>query len=422
MRRFGALSAPEQSAKYIVEREPTLIRGFELLATAHIGVAALRELISSLALQGRLVGQVSTDEPATSLIRRIATANGRGYPQFVDADLPTGWARVSFGDYANRLNTGPFGSLIGKGDYVSGGVPLVNPSHMRRGRIAAEVGVAVSPQKAIELAPYALATGDIVFARRGEVGRTALVTDNEDGWLCGTGSFFACFEREVDRAFVQLVFDSIGMRRYLAGAAVGVTMVNLNQRMLRNAVLDLPPLAEQHRIVARVEELMKLCDALEQSGRLADEQHERLVSALFDALAASESAHALAENWQRIAEHFDLLLDRPEAIDDFEQTILQLAVDGLLVLDDKGRGKLEETTLGTVVSFLNGYAFKSEWFRSDGVRLVRNVNIAHGKLTWANGARVDDSVALDLKRFALRADDLVISLDLGATAAELDGQ
>ena len=95
-----------------------------------------------------------------------------------------------------------------------------------------------------------------------------------------------------------------------------------------------PPLAEQHRIVARVEELMKLCDAMEQNGRLADEQHARLTSTLFDALATSESAHSLAENWQRVAEHFDLLLDRPEAIDDLERTILQLAVRGLLVVQD----------------------------------------------------------------------------------------
>ena len=331
---LGAVSAREPSATYLVQREVPLIRGFELLATSRRGVTALRESISSLALQGRLVGQVSTDEPAALLVRRIAAANGRGCPHFVDANLPVGWSRVSFGDYASRLNTGPFGSLIGKGDYVRGGVPLVNPSHMRNGRIAAEVGVAVSPKKAGELAPYALATGDIVFARRGEVGRTALVTENEDGWLCGTGSFFARFEQDVDRAFLQLIFDSVAMRRYLAGEAVGVTMVNLNQRMLRNATLDIPPLAEQHRIVARVEELMKLCDALEQSGRLADEQHARLTSTLFDALAANESAHALAENWQRIAEHFDLLLDRPEAIAALEQTILQLAVRGLLVPQD----------------------------------------------------------------------------------------
>jgi type I restriction enzyme S subunit len=78
-------------------------------------------------------------------------------------------------------------------------------------------------------------------------------------------------------------------------------------------VIPLPPLSEQQRIVARVEELMKLCDALEEGGQLADEQHARLTSTLFDAVAASETAHALAENWQRVAEHFDLLLDRTNA-------------------------------------------------------------------------------------------------------------
>jgi len=105
----------------------------------------------------------------------------------------------------------------------------------------------------------------------------------------------------------------------------------LNMGLVSELSVAVAPLAEQHRIVARVEELMKLCDALEQSGRLADEQHARLTSTLFDALAASESAHALAENWRRVSELFDLLLDRREAIDALEQSILELAVRGLLV-------------------------------------------------------------------------------------------
>jgi len=79
---------------------------------------------------------------------------------------------------------------------------------------------------------------------------------------------------------------------------------------------------------------MQLCDALEAHGRLQDEQHARLVATLFDTLAASASAEELAENWQRIATHFDLLLDRPEAVDALEQTLLQLAVRGLLVPQD----------------------------------------------------------------------------------------
>lgn len=66
-------------------------------------------------------------------------------------------------------------------------------------------------------------------------------------------------------------------------------------------------------------------------GQTEAEQHARLVGSLFESLANSDSAHALAENWQRIATHFDLLLDRPAAVDALEQTILQLSVRGLLV-------------------------------------------------------------------------------------------
>lgn len=118
--------------------------------------------------------------------------------------------------------------------------------------------------------------------------------------------------------------------------AHGLVMNHINRGPFLAHVVGIPPLAEQHRIVARVEELMKLCDALEQCGRLADEQHARLASTLFDALAASESARALAENWQRVAEHFDLLLDRTDAIDALDRTVDALAIRGLLVGQDPG--------------------------------------------------------------------------------------
>jgi type I restriction enzyme S subunit len=95
--------------------------------------------------------------------------------------------------------------------------------------------------------------------------------------------------------------------------------------------LPLPPLAEQSRIVARVDELMRLCDALEAKGRLEAEQHARLLGTLLSTLTDSSTPEELAANWQRVADHFGLLLDRPEAVDALEQTILQLAVRGLLV-------------------------------------------------------------------------------------------
>jgi type I restriction enzyme S subunit len=93
-------------------------------------------------------------------------------------------------------------------------------------------------------------------------------------------------------------------------------------------------MAEQSRIVTRVEELMKVCDALEANGQLEEQQHVQLVNTLLGTLTQSETPEALADNWQRIATHFDVLLDRPEAVDALEQTILQLAVRGLLVPQD----------------------------------------------------------------------------------------
>jgi type I restriction enzyme, S subunit len=93
-------------------------------------------------------------------------------------------------------------------------------------------------------------------------------------------------------------------------------------------------LQEQSRIVAKVHKLMQVCNALEINDRSEAKQHAELVTAMFEALVASESPHALAENWARVAAHFDLLLDRPEAVDALEQTILQLAMRGLLVSQD----------------------------------------------------------------------------------------
>lgn len=90
-------------------------------------------------------------------------------------------------------------------------------------------------------------------------------------------------------------------------------------------------MAEQLRIVARVDELMRLCDALEAQGRLEAEQHARLLGTLLGTLTDSSTPEELAANWQLVADHFDLLLDRPEAVDALERSILQLATSGQLI-------------------------------------------------------------------------------------------
>jgi type I restriction enzyme, S subunit len=217
--------------------------------------------------------------------------------------------------------------------------------------------------------------------------------------------------------------------------------------------IALPPLAEQSRIVTRVEELMRLCDALEAKGQLEAVQHAQLISTLLATLTESDTPTQLAENWQRVASHFDLLLDRPQAVDALEQTILQIAVRGLLVPQDPqdepasallekirtekdkliADGKIkrdkplqpiaedeqrfalppgwEWVPVGDVVEMLNGYAFKSEWFKKAGTRLLRNVNVAHGYVDWSTPAFIDSVLASGFDQFALNEGDVVLTLD-----------
>ena len=268
---------------------------FDLLLDRPEAIDALEQTLLQLAVRGLLVPQDPTDEPASALLQRIRTEKDRliatgqikrdkPLPPITDEEkpfgLPVGWEWVRFGEYFFELCTGPFGSVIHKEDYVEDGIPLINPSHMIGGRISHDPSVSVSQEMSKQLGAYRLTVGDVVLARRGEVGRYALVTEAEDGWLCGTGSFFVKFQESCNREFFGLVLEDPDLRRHLQGESVGSTMVNLNQRILLETPMALPPLAEQSRIVTRVTALRRLCADLRQ--RLAEREavQARLAEAL----------------------------------------------------------------------------------------------------------------------------------------------
>ena len=126
----------------------------------------------------------------------------------------------------------------------------------------------------------------MLWGRRGEMGRCAVVTEQEDGWLCGTGSLILHLPRCLYPKYLSMLIGSPYMREYLGGFTVGATMQNLNQSILLKMIIGLPPLAEQHRIVAKVDELMAVCDRLEASLVAGEETRGRLVEAVLgEALA-----------------------------------------------------------------------------------------------------------------------------------------
>ncbi|ETK24093.1 restriction endonuclease subunit S [Pseudomonas sp. FH1] len=284
-----------------------LAEHFHTLFTTEPSIDALKEALLQLAVMGKLVPQDLSDEPASKLLKRIAeekmrlVAAGKIRNQKQQAEigdteksfeLPVGWVWQRFADCALDVSTGPFGSLIHKSDYVDGGVPLINPSHMIDGLIVADHAVSLSPEMAATLDSYRLNAGDMVMARRGEVGRVALVTDTEDGWLCGTGSFVLRFTQEVSRAYILTLFKCNSVRAYLAGAAVGTTMVNLNHGILLKMPTAVPPLAEQHRIVAKLDQLIGLCGQLKARLNKARQLKLQLTSTLVEHALANGALQA----------------------------------------------------------------------------------------------------------------------------------
>ncbi len=92
--------------------------------------------------------------------------------------------------FAALVSTGPFGSMLHASDYSDAGMPLVNPINIVEGSIRPDPNKLIKEATKSRLAGYILRTGDIVVARRGEIGRCAVVGPTEDGWVCGTGCFF----------------------------------------------------------------------------------------------------------------------------------------------------------------------------------------------------------------------------------------
>jgi restriction endonuclease S subunit len=161
----------------------------------------------------------------------------------------------TLGEIGGRVFTGPFGSLLHKRDYTTGGIPLVNPSHIENGRIVPGDDKCVSPQTAERLSSYRMKLGDIVFGRRGEMGRCAVVTESEEGFLCGTGSFFIRPFEQTDPNYLAHLLRSKPYRKKIETLASGATMPNLSNTALSQLMVKLPDLPTQRALVRRIRTL-----------------------------------------------------------------------------------------------------------------------------------------------------------------------
>ncbi len=459
------LTAQDPSANYLVQLQPPLVRHFDLIARAPDGVARLRELILTLAVQGKLVPQDPRDEPAGELLKKIRAEKDRLIaegkikrekpPAEVSGEelsyqVPAGWSVVRLSDLVRVLN----GRAYSKQELLEAGpIPV-----LRVGNLFTSNHWYFSD---LELETDKLCVeGDLLYA-----------------WSASFGPFIwkgpkAIFHYHIWKLdpFAHQHIDVQFLHTFLQektaeikAAGHGVSMVHMTKEKMEKIVVPLPPLAEQSRIVSRVNELMQFYDALEASGQLEAHQHAQLVNVLLSTLTQSETPEVLVNNWHRIVTHFDLLLDRPEAVDAFEQTILQLAVRGLLVPQDPSdeptsallqkirvekdrlinEGKIKRdkplppiaederpfalppgwvwVRLGEISDFTNGFAFPSNEFSSDaaGIGIVKIGDLQNGLVTTASMSYVSQQYAESIDdSFRVDPGDMLIAMS-GATTGKL---
>lgn len=155
---------------------------------------------------------------------------------------PLHWKKVKLSELAD-IKIGPFGSLLHKEDYVTGGHPLVNPSHIISGKIIVDNDLTLTEGKYFELSAYHLKKNDVILGRRGEMGRCAVV--NEEGLLCGTGSLLIRTNGTVTADYIQKIISFPTFKKTIEDMAVGQTMPNLNVPIVSNFMIIVPPLSVQ---------------------------------------------------------------------------------------------------------------------------------------------------------------------------------
>ncbi len=200
----------------------------------------------------------------------------------INGEIPEHWEFTTLGDVCKRgggnIQTGPFGSQLHASDYVPIGVPSIMPTNIGENRIVEDGIVRITEYDANRLSQHRLRAGDIVYSRRGDVEKRALIREREEGWLCGTGCLKVRLgSGVVDPLFASLFLGHPAIREWIVRHAVGATMPNLNTSIMSAVPFALPPLTEQKAIAAM---LGALDDKIELNRRM-NATLEAMARALF---------------------------------------------------------------------------------------------------------------------------------------------
>ena len=406
------------------------IEKFDTIAEAPGGIERLRELVLQLAVRGKLVPQDPGDEPASRLLERIQL-EARDAPKSrvlveyepgISAAMPCTWESIYIGDAMALVN----GRAFKPTDWSTSGVPIVRIQNLN------------DPSASYNYCSFSvderfyIDNGDLLLSWSGTPGTSFGAFIWNGGQAVLNQHIFRC-EPRGEAFFIPYLRLAINSRlsKMIERAHGGVGLRHITKGKLQGLRLALPPLAEQHRIVAKVDEIMGLIDRLAAKRRSREDGRTAARNSTLAALRDAATPEEVGTAWMRIAERMDDLFTAPTDLAPLRETVLQLAVRGRLVPQEEGdksasqlleRVRLEanqapksrvfveyETDaasdmpcswesvyIGEATALVNGRAFKPSDWSTTGVPIVRiqNLNDANASFNYCNFS-VDDKFYID---------------------------
>ena len=302
----------------------------------------------------------------------------------------TFWRETTLGDVCDEVDgiiqTGPFGSQLHESDYSPQGVPVVMPKDIIDGRISTDSIARVSPEHVERLSRHKLRCGDIVYGRRGDIGRQALVREDQEGWMCGTGCLrLSLGDSVIDPLFLHYYLRQEDVVGWIANQAVGATMPNLNTAILRSVPVRFPKLPAQRRIAG----ILSAYDEL-------IENSQRRIQIL------EQMARATYREWFvefRFPGH-----ETPPRVSSPLGPIPQ---------------GWEVTTLRTVTTKIGSGATPrggKESYKASGISLIRSLNVYDYRFEIDDLAFIDEQQAAELDHVRVEENDILLNIT-GASVA-----
>jgi type I restriction enzyme, S subunit len=445
-----------------------LLQHYERIAEAPDAIARLRRFILDLAVRGKLVPQDPNDEPASELLKRIEKERFRLGIKEISAplsaaeapfELPRGWCWSRIGEICSKTGSGstPRG---GREVYKTSGIPFLRSQNVY------DDGLRLSDVAYIDLTTHQRMNGTRVLPgdlllniTGGSIGRCCLVPpDFEEANISQHVAIIRVALRGIERFLHRLVLSPY-FQAFVFDEQTGAGRGGLPKNRMDQIAVALPPLPEQHRIVAKVNELMGLCDQLEAARDTRERTRDRLAAASL-ARVNAPNPETFSADARFALNALPALTARPDQIKQLRQTILNLAVRGKLASQDpkdepasellkriarervglvQRREIRREESLDPVSQTAMPFAVPANWVWSrigdavlftqygtsqksnasgTGVPVLTMGNIQDGAVVWNNEKRIPDS-SEDLPALYLRKFDLLYNR---TNSAELVGK